>query len=87
MAISLPAETTTISDATAGSDRLLLWNPRAATCWALLLAWHIWGGRGQERYIAAITGGAYVRPPPGAPKSSARSAWSWRLSSRALPFR
>jgi len=128
MDISLPAETTTISDATAGSDRLRLWNPRAATCWglllspafsayihmrnwqalgqedkaaeartwlrmvigaivvscflptlgemlgrdleapssmgaALLLAWHIWGGRGQERYIAAITGGAYVRRP------------------------
>lgn len=30
---------------------------------ALLLAWHVWGGRGQERYIAAITGGAYVRRP------------------------
>ncbi|WP_306397900.1 hypothetical protein [Telluria beijingensis] len=128
MEISLPAETTTVRHATAGNTRLLLWNPRAATYWglllspafsayihmrnwqtlgqedqaaqartwlrmvsaiivaacflpalggmpgrdlelpssmslALLLAWHSWGGRGQERYIAAIIGGAYVRRP------------------------
>lgn len=128
MDISLPADTTTISHAAAGGRRPCLWNPRAATCWglllspafsayihmrnwqtlgqedkaaqartwlrmvigiivvscflpalgdvlgrdmevplsmslALLLAWHIWGGRGQERYVAAITGGAYVRRP------------------------
>lgn len=128
MDISLPADTTGVSQAPARAERPLLWNPRAATCWGLLLspafsayihmrnwqtlgqedkaaearawlymaigiivaacylpalgdklgrdlglpsltglglllAWHIWGGRGQERYIAAVTGGAYVRQP------------------------
>lgn len=126
MDVSLPAEAAPISRASANAERLMLWNPRAATCWGLLLspafsayihmrnwqalgqedkaaeartwlrlligivvascflpalgnmlghdlelpastglvlllAWHVWGGRGQERYIAAITGGAYVR--------------------------
>lgn len=35
----------------------------SSTGLGLLLAWHIWGGRGQERYIAAVTGGAYARLP------------------------
>ncbi|MEM8513939.1 hypothetical protein RCH14_003275 [Massilia sp. MP_M2] len=36
--------------------------PFSATI-GLLAGWHVWGGRGQERYVAVITGGAYTRRP------------------------
>lgn len=35
----------------------------ASTGLALLLIWHIGCGRGQERYVAALTAGAYARRP------------------------
>jgi len=31
----------------------------------LMVAWHRWGGRQQERYVAALTRGAYTRRPWG----------------------
>lgn len=36
--------------------------PVSATI-GLLVGWHVWGGRAQERYVAVITGGAYTRRP------------------------
>lgn len=37
--------------------------PPPSIPFALMLVWHIWGGRAQERYIAALTRGAYTRRP------------------------
>jgi len=37
--------------------------PPASIPFALMLVWHIWGGRAQERYIAALMGVAYTRRP------------------------
>ena len=38
-------------------------SPPSATAFCLLAAWHLWGGRAQERYVAAVIGAAYVRRP------------------------
>ncbi|MDT1818500.1 hypothetical protein FPK51_31115, partial [Acinetobacter baumannii] len=38
-------------------------SPPPATALCLLAAWHRWGGRAQERYVAAVIGNAYVRRP------------------------
>lgn len=37
--------------------------PPSSAALGMLAAWHIFCGRGQERYIAALTGGAYSRRP------------------------
>lgn len=37
--------------------------PPTSIAFALMLVWHIWGGRAQERYIAVLTGGLYMRRP------------------------
>ena len=37
--------------------------PPLASALGLLVAWHVWGGRAQERYLAAVIGAAYVRRP------------------------
>ncbi|WP_137174440.1 hypothetical protein [Massilia sp. HP4] len=38
-------------------------SPPSATALGLLAAWHLWGGRAQERYVAAVIGDSYVRRP------------------------
>jgi len=38
-------------------------SPPSATALGLLAAWHLWGGRAQERYVAAVIGDTYVRRP------------------------
>lgn len=37
--------------------------PPASVSLALLVAWHIWGGRAQERYMAVLTSPDYPRLP------------------------
>jgi len=37
--------------------------PPSATAFCLLAAWHLWGGRAQERYVTAVIGDAYLRRP------------------------
>ena len=34
-----------------------------ASAICMLVAWHVWGGRAPERYLAAVVGDAYVRRP------------------------
>ena len=37
--------------------------PPASATAGILVGWHVWGGRAQERYVAVITNGDYTRRP------------------------
>lgn len=37
--------------------------PPTSAWLGILVGWHLWGGRAQERYVAVLTGGEYVRRP------------------------